>query len=50
MILGTLANMHIVWSTDQPDIIEIYNIFADAGKKLIKSLLYFYMGEDTVSA
>uniref|UniRef100_A0A1A9WQW2 BIG2 domain-containing protein n=1 Tax=Glossina brevipalpis TaxID=37001 RepID=A0A1A9WQW2_9MUSC len=31
MILGTLANMHIVWSTDQPDIIEIYNIFADAG-------------------
>ncbi|KAI9583399.1 hypothetical protein GQX74_005147 [Glossina fuscipes] len=31
MILGTLANMHISWSTDQPDIIEIYNIFADAG-------------------
>ncbi|XP_037824848.1 nuclear pore membrane glycoprotein 210 [Lucilia sericata] len=31
MVLGTLANMHIVWSTNQPDVVNIYNIFADAG-------------------
>lgn len=32
MVLGTLSNMHITWSTNQPDVINIYNIFADAGK------------------
>ncbi|TMW43037.1 hypothetical protein DOY81_011884 [Sarcophaga bullata] len=31
MVLGTLSNMHIVWSTNQPDVVNIYNIFADAG-------------------
>ncbi|XP_061397212.1 nuclear pore membrane glycoprotein 210 [Musca vetustissima] len=31
MVLGTLSNMHITWSTNQPDVINIYNVFADAG-------------------
>ncbi|XP_013110354.2 nuclear pore membrane glycoprotein 210 [Stomoxys calcitrans] len=31
MVLGTLENMHITWSTNQPDVINIYSIFADAG-------------------
>lgn len=36
MVLGTLSNMHITWSTNQPDVINIYNIFADAGELNIK--------------
>ena len=32
MVLGTLSNMNIVWSTNQPDVVNIYNVFADAGK------------------
>lgn len=32
MVLGTLANMQIVWSTNQPDVVNIYSIFADAGE------------------
>lgn len=31
MILGTLADLSVVWSTDQPDVIGLFGVFADAG-------------------
>ncbi|XP_037941866.1 nuclear pore membrane glycoprotein 210-like [Teleopsis dalmanni] len=30
MVLGTLENMRVTWSTNQPDVVDIYNIFTDA--------------------
>lgn len=35
MVLGTLQNMKIIWSTNQPDVVDIYNIFSEAGKFLL---------------
>lgn len=32
MVLGTLQNMKVIWSTNQPDVVDIYNIFSEAGK------------------
>lgn len=43
MVLGTLENMHIVWSTNQPDVVNIYNIFADAGEYLYIYDIYFFI-------
>ncbi|XP_055379498.1 nuclear pore membrane glycoprotein 210 [Condylostylus longicornis] len=31
MILGTLENMRIIWSTNQPDVVDIYGAFAETG-------------------
>lgn len=31
MILGTLNDLSVVWSTDQPDVIGVFGVFADAG-------------------
>lgn len=31
MILGTLPDMHVEWSTDQPDVLRVFGVFADAG-------------------
>jgi len=31
MVLGTLANMKINWSTSVTDVVQIYNIFTDSG-------------------
>lgn len=32
MILGTLSDLSVVWSTDQPDVISIIGILSDAGQ------------------
>ncbi|XP_020712667.1 nuclear pore membrane glycoprotein 210 isoform X1 [Ceratitis capitata] len=31
MVLGTLENMRVTWTTNQPDVVDIYNVFADSG-------------------
>ncbi|XP_055917855.1 nuclear pore membrane glycoprotein 210 [Eupeodes corollae] len=31
MVLGTLENMRVIWSSNQPDVIDIYNVFSEAG-------------------
>ncbi|XP_002004459.3 nuclear pore membrane glycoprotein 210 [Drosophila mojavensis] len=31
MVLGTLENMRITWSVNQPDVVEIFNVFTAAG-------------------
>lgn len=31
MILGTLPDLHVDWSTDQPDVLRVFGVFADAG-------------------
>lgn len=31
MIMGTLSDFSVTWSTDQPDVISIFGIFSDAG-------------------
>ncbi|XP_014100175.2 nuclear pore membrane glycoprotein 210 [Bactrocera oleae] len=31
MVLGTLENMRVTWATNQPDVVDIYNVFADSG-------------------
>ena len=32
MILGTLENMKIIWSTNHPDVVDIFGVFSEAGK------------------
>lgn len=32
MVLGTLENMQITWSVNQPDVVEIFNVFTAAGE------------------
>ncbi|XP_036332453.1 nuclear pore membrane glycoprotein 210 [Rhagoletis pomonella] len=31
MVLGTLENMRVTWTTNQQDVVDIYNVFADSG-------------------
>ncbi|XP_067631860.1 nuclear pore membrane glycoprotein 210 [Eurosta solidaginis] len=31
MVLGTLENMRVTWTTNQPDVVDIFNVFADSG-------------------
>lgn len=31
MILGTLPDLSVVWSTNQPDVIRVFDVFSDAG-------------------
>lgn len=31
MILGTMESIRIIWSTNQPDVVDIFGIFSDAG-------------------
>uniref|UniRef100_A0A1B0DJU9 Nuclear pore membrane glycoprotein 210 n=1 Tax=Phlebotomus papatasi TaxID=29031 RepID=A0A1B0DJU9_PHLPP len=33
MVLGTLENIKVYWSTNQPDVVEISGVFADIGVK-----------------
>lgn len=32
MVLGTLQNMRTTWTVNQPDVVEIFNVFTAAGK------------------
>lgn len=44
MVLGTLQNMKIIWSTNQPDVVDIYNIFSEAGELVFFFFLVFQTG------
>lgn len=35
MVLGTLENMRVTWATNQPDVVDIYNVFADSGMLIL---------------